>query len=643
MKTVESPPALDIAALFTVRCSATETDAAMGRRQGFENCTGEFLRDEIHGHGATCLFIRLNTSGSEEILTLSGRYRIISTAAGGWLLCPGEDGQPLYWLPVLATLRRLAPNGHILSEQGAPPKGLDLNGDVLNLILASNTGEVVDLPIWQLPPELAQEFQVFAPLETQPVFLWGSHTPYACPADLYIHLIHGWAYENRYAWPHKRKICSENDAHALYVTLHGLEQATGKALYRLLKKQLLLSVLSRQSEDGGFRHGEWSEHMESHYRLHVSAMHLMMDALSEEDDPAVRVALTRAANFIAARTDHLNVGTWFLHDELEENASAMDTAPFRWLRSRALGKRESNMLVLNTQLDTSVALDRYMALTGDTRHAATVASARKATQAVLALRPAELLYKLLFQLISLTFLPTYQAAALPIWKRALKRITWRYLLPHLPDLKARFPRLVMPGGYVDRELTLRTWAHHYLSINLMDLARYQRRLPSEDVLKVALDAAAFTHGSGILARWAELKYEKYALGFWAEALYHLCLLEPSVNIWRTWLAEAILLLEDTDQGLPPSLLGANAEAIPPADQVPCLLPGDERLRVVNLSRRGHLEWMVVNPRKVPLALTWGNDTSTTAAASVAWHNGGGDPAVTDGPIPPRAWLWGKAP
>lgn len=594
------------------------------------------LFDDCDEPQATCLFLRVPLEAGAKIgIRVPGNYRLISSRSGGWVFRSNEGAS--YWIPCLPLVRRLGAQGHILSEAEATLDGFDLGVDGLVATFSGPDG-VMDMACWQLrAPDLPDQLACLSALEPQHWFLWGSHTRYAQPASIYLHLIHGQVYERNYAWPHRRKIYSENDAHALYVTLSGLERATGKTLYRLLKSQLLLSVLGRQGKDGGFRHGEWTGRMESHYRLHVSAMHLMMDSLAENpDDMVVRGALTRAADFVAARTDQLTVGTWFLHDELEEDTAAMDAAPFRWVSSRALGKRESNMLVLNTHLDTSVALDRYAGITGDDRHAAAVASAQEATRAVLALRPAETLYRLIFRVVTLTLLPTRRAAALPVWLRMLKRLGWKYLLPQLPDIKTRIPRLVMPGGYVDRELSLRTWAHHYLSINLMDLARHQRRMPSDEVAEVIRNAAAYAHDSGILQRWAELKYEKYALGFWAEALYHLCLLVPQADEYRTWLAEAVLLLEDTGQGLPPSLLGANAEAVPPAEQLPCPLPTDGRLRVINLGRRGRPELLAVNPGKEALPLAWYG-----TAPAVAWQTLEGRPAE-DGLIPARGGLWGRA-
>ncbi|MEQ6341736.1 MAG: hypothetical protein M3A44_08810 [Gammaproteobacteria bacterium] len=510
--------------------------------------------------GAYCVFLRAHAALR---LRLEGNYALQRCTAGGWLLRSHDFAASGYWLPAPATLRRISGQGHILEERSAEWDDFTLDSSGVTIAFAIiPEGWTLDAVIWRLDDtRLVDELQTLAPIEIQGYFLLGSHTRYNKPADLYRHLIHGWVYEDRYAWPHKRRICSENDAHALRLIFSGLERTTGKRIYGLLKTQLLLSVLSRQSEDGGFRHGEWTEGMESHYRLHCSAMHLMMDALSETDDPMARTALARGMRFISDKRDSTDVGAWFYHDELELTEASMNLAPFKWLPGKALGKSPQNMLVLNTHLDILVALDRYRQMTGDEKYVTLVDSGVKSAHAVLALRSAEWLYRLLFSSINLTLLPATQAMRLPLWQRLWKRIGWQVFIPNLYRIKNCFPRLVMPGGYIDRHLGLCSWAFHYHTVNLMDLVRARRRFGGTGFDVVISAAAQFAQTSGVRGRWKELKYERYALGFWAEALWHLCREFPNHGEYHNWYAEACADLEAMNMGLPPSSLGGNAEAV----------------------------------------------------------------------------------
>lgn len=619
-------------------------DRDFGRRRVESRVESEIVIDEFPGHAIQCGFVRVSARISSLLTRFQapGEYAITTCHAGGWLLIPSATDSVAYWLPLQPMMRGLDDALHVVSERPAQIDGVDLSRARMAMQISLPACTDLDWLFWKFPRKdeaFIGELTALSPLETQPHFLWGSHTLYKQPSDIYQHLIHSHVYENRYAWPYKRKICSENDAHALYVTLCGLEHTTGKRIYGLLKTQLLLSVLSRQSEDGGFRHGEWTEGMESHYRLHCSAMHMMMDALAERENPAVRTALERAAAFIARQTDNTNLGCWFIHDELEHRPETMNKGPFGWIPGRVLGKSESNMLVLNTHLDATIALDRYRELTGDGQYAGLVRSACDAAKKVLALRPAEWLYGALFRAIGLTLLPTAVAERLPLPARALKRIAWKYLVPRLPAIKTRWPRLVMPGGYIDREISLKVWAHDYHSINVMDLLRFLRRFPDEALWEIAEAALRFGQESGLRERWLEIKGREYAVGFWAEALYHACALRPDPR-YRAWLADTMLLLADRNIGLPPSLLGANAEAVPPCEQAPCPMPADGRLRVANLSRHDRFEVLVINPapEPVPLGFERGWDAVLAWSDAEGARHGGQTPAV----VPARGWVLGHA-
>jgi len=612
--------------------------AGADRRISGDSDVSTVVDSLTEGHVSVAMHRITMRRPAESAVGVHGTYALVKVDAGGWLLVSDDDRRPEFWLPRSPVARQVSANGHVMGEAPAELRALATIGTGLQAKFYAIEGSVLDIVAWRFSGSsdrhLQRELSHSTPLEAQAWYLWGTHDIYTKPADLYAHMIHGGIYEARYAWPYRRKICSENDAHALYVTLAGLQRATGKRLYALLRQHLLLSVIARQSPDGGFRHGEWTDGMESHYRLHCSAMHLMMDALAERDDPRIRDALTAAASFLAVQHERLPSGAWFLHDELEHSVEALARGPFKWIESRAFGKSKSNMLVLNTHLDATIALDRYCEVTGDRRHVALVESAKTAARTVLAARPAEMLYRLIFALLAPSFLPAAEAKGLPIWKRALKRLATEYLVPLLPKLKARFPRIVMPNGYIDRELSLKTFAHDYQSINLMDLARYTRRF-GDDIAREALFAGLrFCRASGILRRWKEHAYQRYALGFWAEALYHVCQLTTQTE-YRAWLAEAILDLEDLGMGLPPSLLGANAEAVHPAGQIACPATSDPRLRVANLSRAGRVEFVVVNPSTEEIALAWGQSMPSKLACYGA---DGAALARSRIIVPARAWV-----
>lgn len=598
------------------------------------------LLDRFASSGAACGFLRLVGDQWPKIrLGIAGGYRLITSSAGGWLAGPAGE-EFYYWIPQPPMLRLINPNGQILREELADTSRLQITGSSAAFDFHIPAGFCFDVVVWQIPGKeknLIAELEDFAPLEAQGFFLWGSHTSYRRPSDLYRHLIFGHVYEDRYAWPHKRKICSENDAHALYVVLSGLQRATAKKFYSHLQAQLLISVLARQSGDGGWHHGEWTDDMECHLRLNGSAVHLLLDSLHRCDDADVRKALGRAVRFISSYKDETRAGSWLLHDSLEMSMEAMKKSPFQWLPTRSLGKSPSNMLVLNTHLDSLILLDRYRQQTGDCQYDDLIDSAKAATGTLLGERPLEMLYGLFFKLVSFTLLPTETQKRLSLPVRALKRITGEWIVPNLFRITGRFPRLAMPGGFVGRAVGLRGLADAYHSINVMDLARYWRRFPEAALGGLLRDAVEFANKNDLQRHWGERNDKKYALGFWAEALYHLYSLAPDRQKLSD-LAKTIILIEQFDVGLPPSLLGANAEAVSYDSRMGCLLLVDRALRTVNLSHPHSAEFLVVNPTGAARTISF-----ITCGVPLVWEDERGEviESIDGATIPAGGWVVGR--
>lgn len=587
-------PSISLSGIFQSSGSSKVIQSVESKRsiREFEG-SGQLVIDQFEK--GKCAFLRLNGHIKIELL-VDNPYQFKKIKSGGYLGTPIASNQPYLWFPDLPKKRQVNVDNYILGEELAPLDSLSWDSEnSLSFQICSSGNSVADGIIWQFDDDFSvDEIISLLPIESHGYFLWGSHGCIKKPADLYRHLINGAVYDLRYSWPHKKKCFSENEAHALYTIFSGLEKATGKSIYRNFQQQLVLSLIQRQSEDGGWYHGMWTDNSECHYRLSNSALHLLMDEFARTGCSQIKQTLAKGVTFLCKTVDSLDCGTWFLHDSLELSEQAMNAGPFKWIPNRTLGKKTSNMLVLNTHLDSTIAINRYSQLTGDLQYQEIVASALNSTQTVLSLQPANWLYKPLFWAIGLTMLPTEKASQLPLPVRLVKRLAWQYMIKKLPDIKAKYPRLVMPNGYIDRELSLRTWAIDYQTINLMDLARHAYAFPQafdETILDKAIE---FTQTSGLIKRYRELTPGKrYAVGFWAEALYYRCLTK-SERKYRYWLAEAMLECDDLDFGMAPSLLGGNGEAVQFDQQIPCPAIDDPNLLIANLSHGNHLEYLVVN-------------------------------------------------
>ncbi|MDY6828003.1 MAG: hypothetical protein SV583_01375 [Pseudomonadota bacterium] len=541
----------------------TETAAAQRHRWSEQQDGLElsWLCDRFSGTAATVWSLRISTTSHDASVDVCLPEAMAATqqADGSWLLVDQRGHAAPLWIPCVPQQRRIDDKGQIEIESNATLSGWHTHDDAHRLRFHLPGSHCLDLVYWVLDGiEDLQSWLAIREAAALALHPWGSHQRVQSPQDFYLHWVHGHVYENRRSWPNYRRICSENDAHALYVIARGWELADSPCA-ALLRHQMVLSILDRQSPDGGWYHGFWTDELECHYRLHCSAIHCLLDHWTLEQDNTLLPALQRAVAFIVGERSTIDAGVWFLHDSLEQSAEAMAKSPFKWTSSTALGKQPGNMLVLNTQIDTLIALLRHQAITGDSAHAAVIASAERALQAVLQARPMEPLYRLVSWILGLDMQPEHTAAALPLPMRAIKRFGWKYLAPRLHRLKSRWPRLVMPNGYIDRALSIQGTADAYQSINLMDLARLRPWSHCPGVDEALEQGIAFTQTSGLLEHWREQPKKAYALVFWAETLFHLCGQDPDPAL-RSALADALRMLHQSGIGLPPSVLGGNAEA-----------------------------------------------------------------------------------
>jgi hypothetical protein len=229
---------------------------------------------------------------------------------------------------------------------------------------------------------------------------------------------------------------------------------------------------------------------------------------------------------------------------------------------------------------------------------------------------------LIFSAVELSSLPTKRAAQLPLWKRAWKRIGWKIFIPQLPRLKTRFPRLVMPGGYIDRELSLETWAFDYLAVNLMDLVRVARGPRRDEFMPYVDGILEYCRRTGVMRRWLETKRSVYAIGFFAEALVLVNLEDPRPDA-DDLLAEALVLCIQESVGLPPSINGGNAEFGIPYRAVP--QTRDPKVVVANLCTVSQDVCFVVNAGDSTIRLS---DAVTGELSQ--W-------ALPDAPLEPGTW------
>jgi hypothetical protein len=548
-----------------------------------------------------CEFTRLVANRQKYfLLTMPVEYDFLMTKGAGWLFRSRLPERPNYWLPLQPMARTYDKLGRILSEETLPIVKIDImRNESCALFRVPKNYDYIEYVVWTLPSnsDLFEELHSLSPWELQSIFLWGSHTQYSGPKDLYDYVIHGVLYENRWSAPkYKWKAFAEVDAFSLFNTLNAFCKTTGKKIYDHLKTQVVFSVIFHQDSDGAWRQGLHTDILEEHYRYQCSAIHMLSADYEQTKDVFVLSALKKAVEYLGSQCEALNIGTWYLHDSLERNPDTIRNSPLPFLESRALGKSTSNMLVLNTHLDALVALSRYEDVSNRFDLEKAKISGIKAVIAILGLRPAEVLYRILFKAIELTFVPISRVRKLSLQNRVIRKLAVLMLVPLLPRVKKFFPRLVMPTGYIDRDLSVRHLAHVYHAINVMDILRFHRRYNITMVDAIIEPAVDFAIRSKLVEKWFE--DEKYPLGFWSEAMYLECIRRPERS--RKILADVVIALSDSNQGLPPSLLGCNPEYIPLESQVPCMRVGNDGIVIVNLSTGpNYIEFLLINATNSP--------------------------------------------
>jgi hypothetical protein len=268
--------------------------------------------------------------------------------------------------------------------------------------------------------------------------------------------------------------------------------------------------------------------METHARFQADGIHLLLDFAEVSGDGVFLSRAEQAAGYLVGLADPLDDRSlWFVHDSVEAGRETRDDYIYPVVASTAFGKSPRNTLCLNTHASTLCAVARLADLRAGSSHsrvgstpvagspcapcfqtdagpwpwAEVVERGARATMKVLAARPAEPLYRCLGWLFRRYWFERRRGIA----DRAILHALAHVVLPRMPAIKARWPRLVMPDGYIDRDLTLGTTVWSYHLGNLYDLLSVYPFVPDPLLLETIGAAAQFCRTTPFLSFLAGIR------------------------------------------------------------------------------------------------------------------------------------------
>jgi hypothetical protein len=460
------------------------------------------ISDSHAQYGARVCYLRAISRGDRKSITFSSKglvTRCISSADFGSLLSMTHEAtEYTLWLPCFQQPFRFDSRGRIEVAAGSyfSCEWAFVPRIELKILPSGNSGEIAVIPCMVLTDPGGVFFHELSSLNDPERRLYRkSDWFYASrPLDIWKYLINGSVYDPRSIKGIDKRFKCQQCAFAWWNYFSFLRQTTGKKIYGLLQDEVACSILLDLSAEGEWGHGYWSDEIETHARFHLDGIHLLISQYEKTDNLVWLEAAERGMGFIFNHlTDRFDDGSpWFLHDTLENK-----TKKHRF-RSTLFGKSPGNSLCINTHVQALTVLYRLGQIAPNpTVYTEHFAKGLAALRRVLDHQPGEFFYRVLAK-----GLATYYRHAAPSAnsKTRIKNAAKRQALVSLyRRLKRFFPRLVLPGGFIDRDLTLSVASDHYHNINVKDLLTLYQQTPDpwlRDYIK-----NAFGFSSRLVRTW----------------------------------------------------------------------------------------------------------------------------------------------
>lgn len=428
------------------------------------------------------IFLRVNLWNFKikiPLQTSTTSSEIIPGQDYGNLIRATKAGKQLtIWFPLVCGLFSFDACGRIAAANGNASLRLEAGANIkLDLLVSGKAGETAIIPYVLMDDPEGRYFEEISSLNDteRRLYLKSDWFFGRRPLDLWNYLINGSIYDPRQEeGVHKRFKCQQC-ALAWWNYFGFLRKETNKEVYDVFQDEIAYGVLLDLSAEGEWGHGYWFDSPETHTRFHLDGIHLLLSQYSKTHDLLWLKAAERGMAFFSKNLSETldDGGMWYLHDTREKEQKHR-------FQSRLFGKSPGNSLCLNTHVQALTVLRRLRGLREEEPwYSKMFERGISSLHRALDQQPATAIYALLTRLMMLykKRMPGEFQKPLPggsLGKKIKNRL-WRYI-PQLFWLVRRFfPRVVYPGGFTERDLTLSFFSDRYHVINMKDfLTLYQQ-------------------------------------------------------------------------------------------------------------------------------------------------------------------------
>lgn len=377
----------------------------------------------------------------------------------------------LYWIPQDPFLRKYDDYGRIEDQKKlAFETKTNTNGFSLSIKGSSeNCIEFCVLTFSNNIESFTNEICELSPLETRKV-VRAKWFCYEGLDDIWKYFINAKVFDtDNIEVSVKKGTECQNITFALYYYLEYLYNQTHKQIYRHLCDLIAYSLLLSFPEDYRLRHGSWTDLMETHTVYQVSSIHVLISCYERSGCEIFLQKAIGAMDYLISLADELDQGDiWFLHDTLERNMEDVRLFYKQLTPSKAFGKSVSNTLCINTHMWTLIALFRLNQIAASDKYSQVFDKGLSSLKKVLQAKPCTLLYNIVYRLWDILVRSNlkHQSRLTNKLLKVYKIILRRHLLLFL---KKTFPRLAMPNGFLERDLSHSTLNLNYHLVNLKDM------------------------------------------------------------------------------------------------------------------------------------------------------------------------------